>query len=225
MPVEIKICGLTDRAALEAALSACDQDEVRYVGFVFFPKSPRNICPNKASTLVAEFRDRARVVALLVDPNDDQVTHVMQTLEPDFLQLHGSESVERVKLIRQKSKVPIIKAVGVQTRDDVARAAPYHQAEDVSDLILFDAKPPRDATLPGGNGLTFDWRILKNDEKNVIPDRFMLSGGLTADNVAEAIKLTGATAVDVSSGVESAPGQKDPELIKNFIRAAKTVEM
>lgn len=214
MTVDAKICGIKTREALDTALD----EGARYVGLVFYPKSPRNISIVEARDLSTAAAGVANVVALVVDADDRALTEIVDTVAPDYLQLHGAESVARVAEIKSRFGVPVIKAVPVATAADVAAAERYR---GVADMILFDAKPPEDAILPGGNGLAFDWRAL--DGAKGAHD-FMLSGGLNAENVAEAIRLTGAAAVDVSSGVERAPGVKDPELIRRFLRAVNTAK-
>lgn len=211
MTTKVKICGLTDDAALEAALAG----GADYVGLVFFPQSPRNVSPASAKTLAEKARGRAKIVALLVDPDDHLIETVVTTADPDMLQLHGRETPERVGDIRQRWGKPIMKAVPVETTNDATAALDYRE---VADLILFDARAPLDSTRPGGNGAPFDWSILTGVAD---PGSYVLSGGLTPDNVAAAIRSTGAAMVDVSSGVERGPGEKDPELIRRFLRAAK----
>ena len=184
------------------------------VGLVFFPPSPRNISVAEAAPLANYARAFAAIVALTVDADDALLARIVSEVNPDMLQLHGSESPERVAAIRARWGKPVMKAVKVETRQDAARAQAY---KEVADLILFDAKPPKGADRPGGHGATFDWRLL-DVVRNQVP--FMLSGGLTPANVADAIQATGATVVDVSSGVESSPGIKSPDLIRQFIRAA-----
>ncbi len=223
MTTDIKICGLKTQAALDAALGDCDAHEARYVGLVFFPKSPRNVDIDLARRLAERARGKAKVVALLVDPDDTLVDQVTAGVAPDFLQLHGRETVERIKQIRQRTSASIIKAVGVTTSEDVSKAVDYDAPGAIADIVLFDAKPPAGGELPGGNGLPFDWRVLAN-AADIAGRKYMLSGGLTPDNVAAAIELTKAAMVDVSSGVEFGPGQKDPELIARFIRAVKTAK-
>jgi phosphoribosylanthranilate isomerase len=213
MPTKVKICGLKTEAALEAALTG----GADYVGFVFFPPSPRNVAPATAKLLAARARGRAKVVALMVDPDDVLIDEVVAAVAPDILQLHGQETPERVAEVRARWGIPVMKAVAVETADDAGAARHFSRA---ADLILFDARAPADSTRPGGNGAPFDWRLLLGIEGEV---PFVLSGGLTPDNVAEAIRLTGAAIVDVSSGVESHPGEKDPDLIGRFLRAAKGV--
>jgi phosphoribosylanthranilate isomerase len=206
-----KICGLRTEAALEAALAG----GADYVGLVFFPPSPRNITPEAAKPLAARARGRAKIVALLVDPDDALIEAVVAAVNPDLLQLHGDETPERVAEVRRRWGKPVMKAIKVATAEDASAAFAY---ADAVDLILFDARAPKDSTRPGGHGAAFDWSLL-DGVKGRLP--FMLSGGLTPDNVAEAIRITGAALVDVSSGVESRPGEKDPELIRRFLQAAK----
>jgi phosphoribosylanthranilate isomerase len=208
---KVKICGLKTEAALDAALAG----GADYVGLVFFPPSPRNIAPAAASALAARARGRARIVALLVDPDDALIETVIAAADPDLLQLHGEETPERVAQVRRRWGKPVMKAIKVATAEDAQAAFDYGNA---ADLILFDARAPQDSTRPGGHGAAFDWRMLDGIKGRLA---FMLSGGLTPDNVAEAIRITGATMVDVSSGVESRPGEKDPELIRRFLQAAK----
>jgi len=213
MSVEVKICGLKTPAALEAALAG----GADYVGLVFFPPSPRNVAPETAAALAAKARGRARIVALTVDPDDALLDAIVAAAAPDLIQLHGDETPERVAEIRARWGRRIIKAVPVETAGDVQEARRY---QAVADLVLFDARAPAASTRPGGNGAPFDWRSLLGLEDGL---PFVLSGGLTPDNVADAIRLTGAAVVDVSSGVESRPGEKDPDLIRRFLRAAKGV--
>jgi phosphoribosylanthranilate isomerase len=208
---KVKICGLTTDAALEAALAA----GADYVGLVFFPPSPRNVTMETARPLAAKARGRAKVVALMVDPDDALVDRVVAAVDPDLLQLHGEETPERVAEVRRRSAKPVMKAIKVETAEDAQAALAYR---GVADLILFDARAPWDATRPGGNGAAFDWSALAGVKDEVA---YMLSGGLTPDSVAEAIRVTGAAIVDVSSGVEVRPGEKDPDLIRRFVRAAK----
>ena len=211
MTTKVKICGLKTQVALDAALAG----GADYVGLVFFPPSPRNVAPAAARALADKARGRAKIVALMVDPDDALIDTVMASAAPDLLQLHGEETPERAADIRSRWGRPVMKAIKVETGEDARAALRYRAA---ADLILFDARAPTDSTRPGGNGAPFDWRTLLG-VKDQVP--FMLSGGLTPDNVAEAIRATGAVIVDVSSGVESSPGEKDPELIRRFLRAAK----
>ena len=206
---QVKICGLKTQTAIEAALAG----GADYVGLVFFPPSPRNISLADARELAAMARGRAKIVALLVDADDAWIDAVVAAADPDFLQLHGDEPVARVREVRQRWARGVIKAVKVKTGADVEAAEPYR---GVADMLLFDARPPEGADRPGGHGTPFDWNILSS-----AAHPFILSGGLTPENVAEAIRATAACAVDVSSGVESSPGVKDPIRIGRFLRAAK----
>lgn len=212
MDTLIKICGISTPETLEAALDA----GADLVGFARFPKSPRHVSLDQGRALSRQARGRAQRVVLLVDADDAAIAEAIEALDPDFLQLHGHETQARVKDIRARFDRPVIKAIGIADEADLAALAPY---EEAADRLLLDAKPPaRPDALPGGNGLSFDWRLLAKLDPSLA---FMLSGGLTPDNVAEAIRLTGAKAVDVSSGVESGPGIKDPSRIENFIRSAR----
>ena len=208
---QVKICGLKTLDALDAALAG----GADYVGLVFFPPSPRNISPDAAKELAAKARGRAKVVALMVDPDDALVKQVVTAVDPDLIQLHGEETPERVREIKRLSGKAIIKAIKVETVADTRQADPY---ASIADMILFDARPPAGSSRPGGHGSPFDWSILKGVD---VDGPFMLSGGLTPDNVGEAIRATGAQIVDVSSGVERRPGEKDPALISRFLKAAK----
>jgi phosphoribosylanthranilate isomerase len=216
MTVEVKICGLKTEAALEAALTA----GADYVGLVFCAGSPRNLDLAGARRLAEKARGRAKIVALLVDPDDKQLQDVVEAAAPDVIQLHGNETPERVGEIAKRFGRPVLKAISVAAADDAEAALSY---AGKADRILFDAKPQRGVarTLPGGNGVPFDWEALAGVRGKL---DYMLSGGLTPANVAEAIRLTGATAVDVSSGVERTRGEKDVELIRSFLRAAKTAK-
>src|SRR5690242_3173405 len=211
MPLLIKICGLSTPDALDAALDA----GADAVGFVFFPPSPRHLGFEAARALGARVRDRALKVALAVDAADEWLAAVIEALRPDMLQLHGKETRDRVVMVRTRFGLPVIKALPIAERADLA---PIRLYASVADRLLFDARAPREATRPGGLGKSFDWRLLEGIDPGV---PFMLSGGLDADNVAEALRITNAPAVDVSSGVERAPGEKDPEKIRAFVRAAR----
>lgn len=190
------------------------------VGFVFFPPSPRNVSFDAARALGRRVAGRAKKVALTVDADDELLGTIVRALSPDLLQLHGAETPERVSAIKARFGLPIIKAVAIEARGDLARVKNYAAMGDwiMGDWILFDAKPPAEATRPGGLGRPFDWALLRGAIPGVPA---MLSGGLNAQNVAEALRLTRAPAVDVSSGVESAPGRKVPEKIHEFIEAAR----
>jgi phosphoribosylanthranilate isomerase len=207
----VKICGLSTAAALDAALEA----GADMVGFVFFPKSPRHIDWATARALGLKARRRAKIVALSVDADDDTLKRIVEALSPDLMQLHGSETPARVKQIGELCALPTMKAIGVATRADLAAAEAY---EGVADTLLIDAKPPKGATLPGGNGRPFDWSVTRDFSP---PVPWLLSGGLDPETVAAAITLSNARGVDVSSGVESAPGVKEPAKIRAFVAAAR----
>lgn len=214
MSLLVKICGLSTRETLETALDA----GADMVGFVFFPPSPRHVSLETGRDLGRQVKRRALTVALTVDADDATLGNIMDALSPDIFQLHGKESVARLRDIKQKFGRPVMKAVPVATSADIA-VLPSYAA--VADRILFDARAPKDATRPGGLGAPFDWHLLENLDLKL---PYMVSGGLHADNVAEALRVTAAGGADVSSGVESAPGVKDPELIKAFIRAARATQ-
>jgi len=211
MPLLIKICGLNTPEAVDAALEA----GADAVGFVFFPPSPRHLGFEAARALGARVRGRALKVALAVDAADEWLSAVIEALRPDMLQLHGKETRDRVVMVRTRFGLPVIKALPIAERADLT---PIRLYASVADRLLFDARAPREATRPGGLGKSFDWRLLEGIDPGV---PFMLSGGLDADNVAEALRITNAPAVDVSSGVERAPGAKDPDKIRAFVRAAR----
>jgi len=209
----VKICGISTVEALEAACRA----GADYVGFVFFERSPRHISYEQARSLSRAVPKGVIKVALTVNADDATLMQIVTSLGPDILQLHGHESPARVAEIKQKFGLPILKAIAIESREDFVAAPPY---EGIADMILFDAKAPVDLknALPGGNGISFDWKLLNNA---AMKGDFMLSGGINAHNVAEAIALTGAAIVDVSSGVETSPGKKDVEMIARFVAAAK----
>ena len=213
MPLIVKICGLSTPETLDAALLA----GADMVGFVFFPPSPRHVSLDVAEKLGRQAQ-KAVKVALSVAADDALLANSIEALRPQILQLHGKETVARIRDIKQKFGLPVMKALAVETKDDLA-ALPGYAA--VCDRILFDAKPPKDATRPGGLGSAFDWHLLEGLDLKL---PFMVSGGLNAGNVAEAVRITRAGGVDISSGVESAPGIKDPEMIRNFIRAVRATE-
>ena len=211
MSLEIKICGLSTAETLEASLSA----GADMVGMVFFAPSPRHVDLATAASLGAQARGRAQIVALTVDADDATLAAIIDALRPDMLQLHGRESVERVATIRARFGLPVMKALGIASAEDLAALAAY---EVVADRLLLDAKPPKGATLPGGNGVAFDWNLIAGLD----PARpFMLSGGLDPENVADAVRLIHPPGLDVSSGVERGPGIKDPSRIEAFLRAAR----
>ena len=215
MQTLVKICGLKDEQTVRAARDA----GADMIGLVFFPPSPRYLSPADAQALLADFKGPPTRVALLVDADDALIDDVAGTGVIDLLQLHGHETPDRVAEIKQRTGLPVMKVLRVATADDVAEASRF---KAVADRILFDAKAPKDmkGALPGGNGLRFDWRLLEGLELSI---PWMLSGGLDAENVGDAIRLTGATAVDTSSGVEDSPGVKNVDKIRVFVTAARSV--
>jgi len=210
MTITTKICGLSTPETLDAAL---DQGAA-YVGFVFFPPSPRNVTPDQAAALAARVAGRAKIVGLFVNPADAVLNQILAKVPLDIIQLHGEESPSRVAHIKAMTGKQVWKAIAVRRAADLAQAEQY---VGIADLALYDAKPAPGMQLPGGNGLRFDWTILRN-HRHVMP--WALSGGLDPDNIAEAVRMTGATLLDVSSGVESAPGVKDVDKITAFLQAA-----
>lgn len=210
MAAAVKICGLRDLESLNAAAEA----GARFTGFVFFDRSPRNVTPQQAAALAGAVPMGVARVGLFVDPDDAMLQKVLDEVPLDMIQLHGAETPARVAEVKSLTGLPVIKAVGVASAADLDPLWDYGLA---ADMLLVDAKPAPDAPLPGGNGLAFDWRLLVG-RRWLKP--WLLAGGLTPENVAEAIRLTGAQVVDVSSGVESAPGIKDARLIRDFICAA-----
>lgn len=214
MSLIVKICGLSTPSTLDAALQA----GADMVGFVFFLPSPRHLELARAKELGAQVRGRAVKVALTVDADDEMLGGIIEALQPDLLQLHGKETVTRIREIKRRFGLPVMKAIGVETAADLA-GMPRHAA--VADRLLFDARPPKDATRPGGLGVPFDWRLLENLSVDI---PFMLSGGLAVGNIDDAVRITRAGGVDVSSGVERARGVKDAGMIRDFIRAARAAE-
>lgn len=211
MTVQAKICGITTPDAMQAAV----EGGARFVGLVFFPKSPRYVAPALAADLARAVPTGVRVVGLFVDPEDEELEHVLASVPIDMIQLHGAETPARVAEIRGRFQMPVVKAIAVAEPADLERARTY---EDAADRLLFDAKPPKNVTaLPGGNGIPFDWSLLAGKSWRL---PWMLSGGLTPANLAEAVAATGARAVDVSSGVEDRPGHKDPALVTRFLEEA-----
>jgi phosphoribosylanthranilate isomerase len=214
MSLLVKICGLSTRETLEVALDA----GADMVGFVFFPPSPRHLSLEIARDLGKQAKRRAIKVALTVDADDATLANIVEALQPDILQLHGKETVARLRDIKQKFGLEAMKAIAVESVADLASLPGYAA---VADRILFDARPPKGATRPGGLGAVFDWHLLENLDLKL---PFLVSGGLNADNVAQALRVTRAGGVDVSSGVEREPGVKDDEMIRAFIRAARASE-
>ncbi|MBS9477396.1 phosphoribosylanthranilate isomerase [Ancylobacter radicis] len=216
MSLEIKICGLSTPETLEAALEA----GADMVGMVFFARSPRHLDLARAAGLAAQVRGRAQIVALSVDADDAALAGIVAAIHPDLLQLHGAEDPARIRAIRARFGLPVMKAIGIGGAQDLAVLPAYAAA---ADRLLLDAKPPKDAVLPGGNGVAFDWNLLTgpNLAGLDLTRPFMLSGGLDPDNVGAAVRLIQPGGVDVSSGVERAPGIKDPDRIAAFVRAAR----
>ena len=214
MPLTIKICGLKTPDTLDAALDA----GADMVGFVFFPSSPRHLGIEGARVLGVRATGRAVKVALPVNADNQALHDLIEALQPDMLQLHGSEPPERVAVVRSRFGLPVMKALPIATRADLSPVRGYAK---VADRLIFDARAPEAATRPGGLGKPFDWTLLQGLDPGV---PYMLSGGLDAANVAEALRITRAPGVDVSSGVERAPGVKDPDKIRAFIRAAREAE-
>jgi phosphoribosylanthranilate isomerase len=208
---DAKICGITDARALDAAI----ENGARFVGLVIYPKSPRHLSRDRLAALAEQARGRVEIVAVTVDANAEMLAGVAAYVRPDWIQLHGTESPGQAAQARKYAKYGLIKALGLARGDDLAQAKAY---EPVVEMLMFDAKPPPGG-LPGGNALAFDWKILKG---RGFSRPWMLSGGLTPANVAEAISASGAALVDVSSGVESVPGLKDPDKIAEFLAAARS---
>jgi phosphoribosylanthranilate isomerase len=212
--VKVKICGICEPKTLAAALDA----RASYIGFVFFPPSPRAVNIETASKLAKESEGRAERVGLLVNPTDVEIANIITSVPIDIIQLHGDETPERTSEVRRKFGLPVIKATAIATADDLKNSKAWSNS---ADMLLFDAKPPkRPNALPGGNAISFDWSLLATNRPQ---ESWMLSGGLTPENVAEAIQLTKARAVDVSSGVETKRGIKDPGLIRAFIESVHAV--
>jgi phosphoribosylanthranilate isomerase len=211
MALLVKICGLSTPDTLDAALEA----GADMLGFVFFPPSPRNVSFETARALASRVKGQAHKVANTVDADDALLEKIIESLKPDILQLHGHETPQRVAAIRESFGLSVMKALAIETRSDLAAIQNY---TGVADRLLFDARAPKEATRPGGLGKPFDWHLLEGLD---LPIPYMLSGGLHAGNVAEALRITHAGGVDVSSGVESAPGVKDPDKIREFVRAAR----
>lgn len=208
---DIKICGISRTETLDHVI----RRGASHVGFIFFEKSPRHVEPDVAADLIAHVRGRAKTVAVTVNADNDLLEEIVYAARPDMLQLHGHESAERVVTVKALFGLPVIKALSVRSEADLAMIEEYR---GVADRMLLDAKPPAGADLPGGNGVTFDWRLLEAMDPTI---PYFLSGGLNAENVAEALAVTGALGLDMSSGVESAPGIKDPARIDAFFDAVE----
>ncbi|KSV93454.1 phosphoribosylanthranilate isomerase [Sinorhizobium sp. GL28] len=214
MKTEVKICGLKTAEAVERAVAL----GASHTGFIFFPKSPRNIEPDDAGRLADRIRGQAKIVAVTVNADNDELDEIVSALNPDILQLHGSEDPERLLTVKAMYGLPIMKALSVRDASDLERIDPYI---GIADRFLFDAKPPQGSDLPGGNGVSFDWKLLDALDGSV---DYMLSGGLNASNIGEAMVQTRARAIDISSGVESAPGVKDLKLMESFFNAVRQAE-
>ena len=214
MGIDIKICGLKTDEAVAAALDG----GASHIGFIFFPKSPRYVDPGEAGRLRQAAKGRAIAVAVTVDPDDVTLDAIVAAMQPDMLQLHGNESVNRVAEIKARYGLPVMKALALRERGDLEQIKPYI---GVADCFLFDAKPPKGSELPGGNGVSFDWQVLSELDASI---DYMLSGGLNASNIGEALRATNAQGIDISSGVESAPGVKDVGLIRDFFRAVRAAK-
>lgn len=215
MAVLIKICGINSVEAADAAAKA----RADFAGMIFHRTSPRYLDPIRAGIVADRLRGRLRTVALLIDPNDEEIAGVVTVVKPDFLQLHGNETPARIGAIKSRFGVPTIKAFAIAEANDLANVAAYN---DVADMFLFDAKAPATATRPGGgHGVAFDWQLVRG---RTFARPWLLAGGLNAENVARAIQVSGAQGVDASSGMETAPGVKSPELIRAFVEAARSVQ-
>ncbi|MCK3778281.1 phosphoribosylanthranilate isomerase [Ensifer sesbaniae] len=214
MKTEVKICGLKTAEAVERAVAL----GASHTGFIFFPKSPRNIEPDDAGRLADLIRGRAKIVAVTVDADNDELDEIVSALNPDILQLHGSESPEQLLTVKAMYGLPVMKALSVREALDLEKIDAYI---GIADRFLLDAKPPAGSDLPGGNGISFDWRLLDALDGSV---DYMLSGGLNANNIGEALAQTQARAIDTSSGVESAPGVKDLKLMESFFNAVRQAE-
>ncbi|WP_420548634.1 phosphoribosylanthranilate isomerase [Curvivirga sp.] len=212
MTTQAKICGLKTPETIHAAVQA----GVDHIGLVFFPKSPRNVSIEEAAMLASRIPSNVNIVGLFVEPDDQLIDRVLEAVPLDIIQLHGKEPVERVVQIKQRTGRQVMKAIGIREAEDLEAVSQY---EPVVDWLLLDAKPPKDATLPGGNAIAFDWTLL---EGKSFSKPWMLAGGLTPDNVQTAIRMTGAPCVDASSGLEDAPGEKSPHKIREFMKAVKS---
>ncbi|MCV3767237.1 MULTISPECIES: phosphoribosylanthranilate isomerase [unclassified Rhizobium] len=211
MKLDIKICGLKTEEAVDHAVRL----GATHIGFIFFEKSPRHIEPADAGRLADRVRGRAKIVSVSVNADDDDLDELIAMIKPDILQLHGTESPDRVLTVKAMTGLPVMKALSVSTSEDLARIEPY---DGLANRYLFDAKPPKGSELPGGNGVSFDWSLLTALDPSV---DYMLSGGLTKDNVGEAIRIARPRGIDVSSGVESAPGVKDLAKMDEFFAAVR----
>ena len=215
MIINVKICGVERTESVDAAV----KHGAAYIGFVFYPPSPRNLTPKKAKQLIYRVPKNITRVGLFVDPTNSEIENILTATDLDMVQLHGQENPSRVLEIKKLSQLPILKAIKIAKREDLNFAADFY---DVADHLLFDSKAPenKENALPGGNAISFDWTLLRHAK---IPLPWMLAGGLSANNILEATTSSGAKTLDVSSGVESIPGIKDLNLIKKFLNMAKTI--
>ncbi len=215
MTIQIKICGLSTPEAVDRAADL----NADMAGFIFFPKSPRHIAVDTAATLAERSRARGlKTVAVTVDMDDSGLDEIVAMVKPDWLQLHGGESPQRTAELKTRYDLPVMKAFAIREAADFDRIRPY---KGIADRFLFDAKAPKGSDLPGGNGVSFDWRLLATLDASA---NYMLSGGLTKDNIGEALRISGTPGIDVSSGVESAPGVKDLEMMDSFVRAVHAAD-
>ena len=214
MSIQVKICGITSADAADAAMRA----GADFAGLAFHSGSPRNLSPEQASSLATRMRGRSRLVVLLADAGDEEIAVAVAAAKPDFLQLHGRETPERVAAVRLRFGLPVIKAIAVADADDLAEVSAF---EKVADMLLFDAKAPASALRPGGHGAAFDWQLLRG---RTFSRPWLLAGGLNSENVGRAIRAAEAPGVDVSSGVESAPGIKSAGMIGDFVAAVHAAE-
>jgi phosphoribosylanthranilate isomerase len=212
MGIQVKICGINSVESADAAVRA----GADFAGLVFHPASPRNLTGEQAAGLAERMRGRTRLVALMVDVKDEEIAAIVKSVRPDILQFHGNESPERVGAVRSQFGTPIIKVLAIAEASDLSRAAAYEAA---ADMLLFDAKAPASAARPGGHGAAFDWQLLRGRS---FSRPWLLAGGLNAENVARAIRACDAPGVDVSSGVETAPGVKSAQMISDFVAAARS---
>jgi phosphoribosylanthranilate isomerase len=211
MVIAVKICGLNSAETVDAAVHA----GVDYVGLNFHDRSPRKVTLEAATALANRMRGRVKIAALVPDAGDEQIAAILRAVRPDFLQLHGSETPDRVGAVRTRFDIPVIKAISVAEASDLADVAAF---EASADMLLFDAKPPRGADRTGGHGVAFDWQLLRD---RTFTKPWLLAGGLNSENVARAVRTSGTPGVDTSSGVETAPGIKSAEMIRNFVTAAR----
>jgi phosphoribosylanthranilate isomerase len=211
MTLDIKICGLKTEEAVDRAVAL----GATHIGFIFFQKSPRHIEPADAGRLADRIRGKAKIVSVSVDADNDDLDEIIALIRPDMLQLHGKETPDRVLTVKAVTGLPVIKALSIQTADDLKKIEPY---EGIANRYLFDAKPPKGSELPGGNGVSFDWRLLAGFDPSV---DYFLSGGINKDNVGEALRIARPRGIDASSGLESSPGVKDPTMIEEFFAAVR----